>query len=105
MPPRLVSITPRSIAWTGSAPECDPPRESHGRFLLAGLRKRKTDRLAKGTEIFTGAAIWAHRRHPEGSALTSFVLLNIYSDGHPIMGRCDAAGNERRGEKGMQHRV
>lgn len=46
--------------------------------------------------IFTVAAIWDYWRSPDGSGLTSFSMLTINADDHPVMGRFHAPGDEKR---------
>ena len=46
--------------------------------------------------MFTVAAIWDAWRSPEGSLLFSFSMLTINADGHPLMGRFHAPGDEKR---------
>ena len=45
---------------------------------------------------FTVAAIWDYWRGGDGTGLTSFSLLTINADGHPVMGRFHAPGDEKR---------
>jgi putative SOS response-associated peptidase YedK len=47
---------------------------------------------------FTVAAIWDVWRNPDagGSPLRSFSLLTLNADGHPVMGRFHAPGDEKR---------
>ena len=45
---------------------------------------------------FTVAAIWDYWRSPDGTGLTSFSMLTINADGHPVMGRFHAPGDEKR---------
>ena len=45
---------------------------------------------------FTVAAIWDYWRTADGTGITSFSLLTINSDGHPVMGRFHAPGDEKR---------
>ncbi|NJD05867.1 MAG: SOS response-associated peptidase [Methylococcaceae bacterium] len=47
-------------------------------------------------QAFTVAAIWDCWRNPEGMALTSFSLLTLNADGHPVMGRFHGPGDEKR---------
>jgi putative SOS response-associated peptidase YedK len=47
-------------------------------------------------DIFTVAAIWDFWRTPDGIQLTSFSMLTINADGHPLMGRFHAPGDEKR---------
>ncbi|WP_082054334.1 SOS response-associated peptidase [Methyloterricola oryzae] len=46
--------------------------------------------------VFTVAAIWDYWRTPDGVGLTSFSMLTINADGHPVMGRFHAPGDEKR---------
>jgi len=47
-------------------------------------------------DIFTVAAIWDYWRSSDGTGLNSFSLLTINADGHPVMGRFHAPGDEKR---------
>ncbi|QSA97489.1 SOS response-associated peptidase [Methylococcus sp. EFPC2] len=47
-------------------------------------------------EVFTVAAIWDYWRQPDGTGLTSFSMLTINADRHPVMGRFHAPGDEKR---------
>ncbi len=47
-------------------------------------------------DVFTVAAIWDYWRSPDGVGLTSFSMLTINADGHPVMGRFHAPGDEKR---------
>ena len=47
-------------------------------------------------EAFTVAAIWDYWRGPDNTGLTSFSMLTINADGHPVMGRFHAPGDEKR---------
>ena len=46
--------------------------------------------------VFTVAAIWDTWRNPDGTGLTSFSMLTINADDHPVMGRFHAPGDEKR---------
>lgn len=50
----------------------------------------------KDQEAFTVAAIWDYWRNPQGEGLTSFSMLTINAEGHPVMGRFHAPGDEKR---------
>jgi putative SOS response-associated peptidase YedK len=45
---------------------------------------------------FTVAAIWDYWRDADGNGLTSFSMLTINADGHAVMGRFHAPGDEKR---------
>lgn len=45
---------------------------------------------------FTVAAIWDYWRDADGNGLTSFSMLTLNADGHPVMGRFHAPGDEKR---------
>ena len=45
---------------------------------------------------FTVAAIWDYWKNPTGQGLHSFSMLTINADGHPVMGRFHAPGDEKR---------
>lgn len=45
---------------------------------------------------FTVAAIWDRWHDPQGEPVTSFSLLTINADGHPVMGRFHAPEDEKR---------
>jgi putative SOS response-associated peptidase YedK len=47
-------------------------------------------------DVFTVAAIWDYWRQPDGTGLTSFSMLTINADGHPVMGRFHAPDEEKR---------
>lgn len=47
-------------------------------------------------DVFTVAAIWDTWKTPDGTGLTSFSMLTINADGHPVMGRFHAPGDEKR---------
>jgi putative SOS response-associated peptidase YedK len=47
-------------------------------------------------DMFTVAAIWDYWRSPDDSGLTSFSMLTINADGHAVMGRFHAPGDEKR---------
>ncbi|WP_052808419.1 SOS response-associated peptidase [Methyloterricola oryzae] len=46
--------------------------------------------------VFTFAAIWDYWRTPDGGGLTSFSMLPLNADGHPVIGRFHAPGDEKR---------
>lgn len=48
--------------------------------------------------VFTVAAIWDYWHSPEGeqTGLHSFSMLTLNADGHPVMGRFHAPGDEKR---------
>jgi putative SOS response-associated peptidase YedK len=45
---------------------------------------------------FTVAAIWDYWRDAEGNGLTSFSMLTLNAEGHPVMGRFHAPDDEKR---------
>lgn len=45
---------------------------------------------------FTVAALWDIWKPKDGETLHSFSMLTINADGHPVMGRFHAPGNEKR---------
>lgn len=46
--------------------------------------------------VFTVAALWDTWKQPEQEMLHSFSMLTINADGHPVMGRFHAPGDEKR---------
>lgn len=52
--------------------------------------------MRQDQQPFTVAAIWDYWRGPDGTGLTSFSMLTINADGHPVMGRFHAPGDEKR---------
>jgi len=54
----------------------------------------RIEREDKG--LFTVAALWDTWRQPDGGILHSFSMLTINADGHPLMSRFHAPGDEKR---------